>query len=365
MRGLFVVLLLANLLLFGWGYTRDVSLLTEEIPVPPPIGSLRLVAELSADELAALPRVATIAAEPPKPGLPLDTPELPSTKEPESAVSQPSVPQDEAKGVPQAVGVAEEAPVASPTVTVTPKEASPPKPDASPTPPKEKGEKAKPAQETLKQQATTNASAPQKGPSAPKVSAKESDQRERVAELPPVKAAEEKRRSETSSGTVERPLPSGCGFFGPTTNRSNLADILADLMQQGVSASVHERKRDQVVYGVTTPTIITTGEAQRVMVQLQSRGFRNLALIRSEDGRQYVSLGEYPTQRDAEQFADRMRGAGFSAEVRARQDGRTDYWLEFSFRAEVAPETDAWKALKGRYGALGPTRRACGTVPGN
>jgi len=347
MRSLFFLLLLTNIVLFGWGYRREGEPAGQQLPAPPPIGELRLLNELSAAEMAQLPKLAETPPPPAVGAAILDGPPARPADHVAPPESTPAAPAE-----PSAPSPAQPQPEAPPSTLGSPPPAEPR--ELAPAPPEEKKSEAAAKEKEAVHKPATDKTAEHKGES--KAVVPEAAPKASTA----AKVVEEKRRDSEPSGTVERAIPSGCGGFGPIKERSGLAGILADLMQYGIAASVQESKQAQELFSLTTPTILTTVEAQRVMAQLQSRGFRSLALLRTDDGRQYISLGDYPSRAEAEQYAGRMRGAGFSAEVKVRQEVRSEFWLEFPLQAGMAPGSDGWKALRGKYGALGPQQLACG-----
>jgi hypothetical protein len=356
MKGLFFLLLLFNAALLGWGYMREPDLRLQEIAVPSPIGSMRLLREIPPAQLAHPPRGSTSEDEPLPP--PAGSSHQVEAQEPKGG-GQPLEPSPASPPSPSAASETSPAPAAEAGGQPIQAEV-PAAPPAQPAPP--------PITPPLVEKPTVEKVVEKKEPPKPKEPAPKPDKKsgakgEGEEKAVAAKVAEVSPGQGASGPVVDAPKPSGCGAFGPILDRAGVAVLLADLMRYGITPSVLEQRRELTLFSVTTPSILTTVEAQRVLTQLQSRGFRNVTLMRSEGGRQFISLGDYPTLVEAEQFAERMRGAGFSAEVKGRQEGRSEFWLEFPLQHDLAPGSDAWQGLRTKHGALGPLARSCGRVP--
>lgn len=132
-----------------------------------------------------------------------------------------------------------------------------------------------------------------------------------------------------------------CARLGPFP-----AEVEAQAAGNGIeglrAARVESRVRPaESGYWVVRPPAASLDEAKAMKRRLMEQGAKEALILREGENTNAVSLGFFRDRTRAETLLRDYRARGFEGlEIRARRDGRTEYWLKVRARTEAA----AWNA---------------------
>lgn len=285
MRWLVGILLLANLVIFLWGYNRTPTPQITKGPAPN-IPTLRLLREVEPQAPE------TLLAQAGEPGA--------STQ---AATAPAQAPRLErlAATTPIAAPVAAEPPPAKitrddrPTVVEGPA-AQPSPPSAAETKP----HAAEPAAVT---------------PTAP-------DESLAAVILPPTKPEPE-------------PAVLQCGRLGPFASQAAAEKAKTALKALGAEVRLSEAsQRLPAGYWVLIPPLPDRSEAKVVAAKLKAAGITDIWLLVKGSMRNAISLGQFSSEANAQRRAAAVKAAGFNAEVRQKSKRVKRFWLDYAAPAD-------------------------------
>ncbi len=300
MRLLLGLLLVANLLLFLYGYlgldqrTEEPSRKVHE----PDVGSIRLLA------------ARVVEAAPP------------------GEMEEPSEPEE--KAVPE-----EEKPAAAAEKKPLPETVAPVMAEEEP---------ASPEEETAASPVTPVKEVVAEPPA-------ETGQEEAVA-------LQEEPPEETEPESVVTEPPSlYCGAVGPLRSRVQAKRLRRKLGSAGGVRIVQKPTLVDKAHWVLIPPLPSRGEARTMVRKLKAEGINDLWLIPGGELKNAISLGLYSRREAAYNHAESLRSKGFDVEVRPKQEELPRYWLEFSgLSADLLEQLAAGELPKG----AGVKKNVCG-----
>jgi hypothetical protein len=194
-------------------------------------------------------------------------------------------------------------------------------------------------------------------------------------EAPPVQAetptsAETPVQIETPSAQQEPSPPAAsmperrnfCARLGPFTAETEAKEVRRGI--HGVSDARVESRTKSVEsgYWVLHPPASTLEEAKANKRTLMARGASETLILREGENANAVSLGYFLDRTRAETLLRDYRAKGFDTlEIRARHDGKTEYWLNVRSRAEAAQWQGSLERLKRQQPNLRAEEKArCG-----
>lgn len=150
-------------------------------------------------------------------------------------------------------------------------------------------------------------------------------------------------QTEPPAASVVKPAETRefCARLGPFDAEAEAKEVGRGI--EGVSdAWVESRVRPaENGYWVLRPPAASLEEAKAVKRKLLEQGAKEALILREGENANGVSLGFFRDRTRAENLLREYRAKGLDAlEIRARRDGKTEYWLKVRAQADAA----AWNA---------------------
>ncbi len=303
-RLLVALLLVANVLLFLYGYLGVEKATTSQEPIrPPDVGSLRLLSARVVEPQAEAPVESGQQAD--------------STTVAESEILPPEpTPAEEPESQP------------APPVTAEPESAT-----ARTEPPA--GESPQPSEQTADEtQAESEPERPQAPPpSEPVAGQPPAEPEPMAAEEPPAAAPDQKPPAEAAAEAPEPPSaakPTGwCGAVGPFRTARQAQAWLETLGAES-GGRVEERPTwVEKSYWVYLPPRPSRAEAVALEKKLKAAGVTDLWRLRKGEMRNAISLGLYTRKDAAEKRLRSLQAKGFDARLKTTREQLPRYWIRF------------------------------------
>jgi len=286
MKWLFLLLLAANIALFVWGWDKQQQTVRQITVLEPEFGDLRLLSEAPAEAMAAAD----------------DAPVDEDDEQPASPLS-PSV--DASADGPEPVD-----------------------------PPLAVNEGTESATESASEAAANNIGDQSRDsfPAAVQPPALESE---------PILEQTDSTKPENAKAVAETELKAPkvdrvCGVIGPIENENELRSIVADLVEQQVTAS---QRTEPILRTVGFWVIIEPYGSQKQAIDavtaLKRQGITDLRRFYKGELKNGISLGMYRRERNAETRRKQIIAKGFPAELLARRKRVLLYFIDFQGPAPV------------------------------
>ena len=171
--------------------------------------------------------------------------------------------------------------------------------------------------------------------------------------VPPAAPEPPPAQAEPPAPSAAKPVQTRefCARLGPYG-----AEMEAKSAGRGISGVREARVETRVTptedgYWVLRPPSASLEEAKTVKRKLMEQGAKDALILREGANANAVSLGYFRRKEGAETLLREYRAKGLEGlEIRARQGGKTEYWLHVRAKAEPA----AWKATLERAEAQRP-----------
>ncbi len=300
MRWFFWLLLITNGGIFYYGMQHDGAQLVGETKIVPPVGDLSLLKEVAQDTSSALSEVSipsyeNVATE--------------GDQDSESESSQLSTPEGEPKGTSKGdVGDTVSDAVIAEQVS-------------EPTPSEPSDDEKKPVEPPAVQPEVEMAAQPK--------------QVVMTTEEPPAVATEASAPSVADADPnalpqlVDEPLV--CGAFGVFKKGSEGRQLLDQLEQLGMDASLRREEVEKVVgYWVIIPSIETRTQSINTVKQLREQGIKDIRRFVRDDKRHGISLGLFGRKQNAERRRKELAAIGQQVEIKSRTKPKTEYRVDYS-----------------------------------
>ncbi len=170
----------------------------------------------------------------------------------------------------------------------------------------------------------------EKATAAEAVAATESPEtaREVVPPLPPTTVEKAPRPA---------PLLLQCGRLGPFSTREAADEARAGLEGLGGEADVVKSEiRQPAGYWVLIPPLPDREAGKITVEKLKAAGISDIWLLAKGSMRNAISLGQFGSESNARRRAETVRAAGFEVEVRQKTRRVPRYWLDFKAPGDVA-----------------------------
>ncbi len=154
--------------------------------------------------------------------------------------------------------------------------------------------------------------------------------------------------------------PWHCFAFGPFNKQNEAEDVADRLDVLVVDIQGREEIREkQVGYWVLIPTQRSRQAARRKVQELLDAGIKDVWRFSKGDLANSISLGLFSNRAPAERHRQAVRRKGFAAEVRPRIIDETSYWLDFRSTDVQGLPTDLLQELVRDYSGTKLSTRAC------
>lgn len=168
-------------------------------------------------------------------------------------------------------------------------------------------------------------------------------------ETPPVQAEPPAPSAAKPAETTE--FCARLGPFGAETEAKGAGRGIGGVSDARVESRV---KPVESGYWVLRPPAASLDEAKAAKRKLMEQGAKDALVLREGENANAVSLGYFRLRAGAETLLREYRAKGFDGlEIRARHDGKTEYWL----KVRVQAEAPAWNASLERLKKLQPGLR--------
>ncbi|WP_428635251.1 SPOR domain-containing protein [Sedimenticola sp.] len=266
MKWLFMLLLLVNLAILGWGLQRDPDIANERPVMRPGIGNLHLLSELKTEE-----------------GLPVQKP----VRNPESSGVD--------KQAETAATGTEDKPM-----FVTGSSSEKTMPLASDAPQQREGVAEAPADEVI----------PPEPPNGDETAALDT--------------------SDTPSPAEESPPVLVCGAFGPFERGTEARTLAESLASQGMDTSLRRESMDKPIgYWVMIQPLASQEAAIEKVKQLRASGIEDIRRFVKGDQKNGISLGVFSSKKNAQSRQQEIAAKGHSSSVVPRLITVPSYWVDY------------------------------------
>lgn len=294
MKWLFLLLLVGNLVIFGWGFQNERSADTTPLILPADLGDLRLLSEVeSAPTPVQLPSQDLLVESSVPQSLPVvavasgemkQEPEVTSEHEPEPEPE--SKPESESQ-LDDDGGIQHESEPGETIIENTPQE--PPAENEEPTV----------AVEIMQED----------------------------------EAEPDSEENQEQMVVPEKTVIMSCGAFGPLERGSRARSILSKLLQADIKASLRSETRKKTIgYWVIIPPLESQAAAIKTVKELRAQGVKDIRRFFRGDQKNGISLGVFSKPGNAEKRQQELVEKGQPAEVQPRYIDAPLYWVDY--RAE-------------------------------
>lgn len=346
MKWIFLLLLLINLGIFGWGLSQESARRTDPVADAPPasLGNLMLLSEARetattqpfTDNQTSLP-VAQIHQEQPVKLVTGPSPEpvqIPLADLPHFDDDTPVSPAIEDVGQPEAPAAQTSLPVAS--------NPSPPKPSSKPI--------------------ATEPGKPE--PSKP-VSKTDSSSVTRAVYLPPLNPSEGTDSAIATNAPAppaisDRPYP--CGIIEGIRDELEGYQLVNRISALGASARLTRQPGGNARYWVLIPPLASREQAQEARARLSAVGLTDTSLIEQGDQKHAISLGVYSNSSNARHVMTEAARLGLTVEIRNQSGSSTQLAIHFTPPDALNDNPRAWQQILAQHPDLDLESGSCAAI---
>lgn len=308
MKWLFLLLLIVNLVILGWGVQSERSAATIAPVLPADLGDLRLLSEV---ESASIP----------------------------------------VQLLPQDLAVSQSLPaVAEASGEVNPESEEKPEPE-----PESRNEESGSIQPEPELGEAPVGDIPQQ------LAAKNEEPVVEVEIMHDAGAEVESEDSLEQAVVPEKSVTLTCGAFGPLERGSRARSVLSKLLQADIEASLRsETHKKTIGYWVIIPPLESKEAAIKTVKELRAQGVKDIRRFFRGDQKNGISLGVFSKQGNAEKRQQELVDKGQPAEVQPRYIDAPLYWVDY--RAEEALSEKMSKQLLEQYPKLKLEIYSCSSI---
>lgn len=335
-KWLFLLLLIVNLVILGWGYQSERSAATLVPVLPADLGDLRLLSEVESALIPVqlLPQDLVVSSSMPQ--------SLPVSPETSGEIK----PEPEEKSEPE----------------VTPESEIKQEPEIKPE------SEQKPDPQAESQDEEGNTILPEQGEATigniPQELAAKNEEPAVEVEIVQNDGAE----SESEESQKQKVIPKKsvtltltCGAFGPLERGSRARSILSKLLQADIEASLRsEAHKKTIGYWVIIPPLENKGAAIKTVKELRAQGVKDIRRFFRGDQKNGISLGVFSKQGNAEKRQQELVDKGQPAEVQPRYIDAPLYWIDY--RADQNLSEKMSKQLLEQYPKLKLEIYSCSSI---
>lgn len=145
---------------------------------------------------------------------------------------------------------------------------------------------------------------------------------------------------------VAEAVPDVCYRAGKLDTKEEAQGIARRLRDAGAETALEEEV--EVVsqrFWLHTQVFDSRQAALDMMAEFRRRGIRDLALVRSGEWQNSISLGLYKSQTSTQRRIGQLRDKDIEPVVEEQQQTRTDYWVHYRTAEDNSDAQAAWTAI--------------------